>query len=338
MAFIVDNIKIGNRMVAINNRRVAMGDYLATLTSRHLAIKLDRTDGKKVGLEIPRRQMKRVEVSLNLQLPFLAFQLKPAGYKALAKKMGEKVDGWIVVFFYMGNFNNINGITDVEGMVKTLLEYNRNLLGPEEASELLITVGCSKQEIIHRISNLSIQSNTTVNKVLLKFAEEGKHEAVTRYQFFIRKLAAFLQGGAEVKISETDEIFPKVFMMIYTQEYLKSLECVKCGDRAFSFCSVCLETRYCGKDCQDAIQEQHKEECARLVEERQAKKAFEEEVVKKMVPDNRRKAFAKYEGKMSASWRKYARESLKETERDPAIMAAGRVLDFPPWLVTIYNI
>ena len=39
-----------------------------------------------------------------------------------------------------------------------------------------------------------------------------------------------------------------------------------------------------------------------------------------------------------ASWRKYAQESLKETERDPAMMAAARNRDFPPWVFTLGNI
>ena len=65
--------------------------------------------------------------------------------------------------------------------------------------------------------------------------------------------------------------------------------------------------------------------CARLLEEEKVMKEFEEEVIKRMVPDNRRAKFLKYEQNMAASWRKYARESLRETERDPAMVAAGSV-------------
>jgi hypothetical protein len=265
--------------------------------------------------------------------------------------MGEKVDGWIVVFFALNGFE---GTTDLVGMLRTLPEYNRHLLGTEEASELLNMVGCSKQETIHKISNISeiwkrtifTQSSEivlfpTMNFVsksieeIARCVKEGRYKLPMRYEFFARKLAAFMHGSARVNISETDEIFPKAFMMFYTREYLWSLDCVKCGARAFSKCSVCLETRYCSKDCQDAIQEEHREACALLVEERDRKKKFEETVVKKMVSDNRHNEFAKFEEKMTASWNKYARESLRDTE---ARLPASSLLDCPPWAVTIGTI
>jgi hypothetical protein len=332
MAFLVDNVKIGNRIITINNT-ATMSDYVGALSSRHLSLKLDRADGKKVGLEIPRRQMKMFEVCHETAVPFLAFQLKPAGYEALAKKMGEKVDGWLVVFF---NTAKVPNIADIDGMRKTLPEYNRNVLSPDEASELLIEIGCSKQEIIHRISNIIHKTKKTVDIMKSTKESEAKFKLFSRYEFFSRKLAAFLHGSNKVKLLETDEIFPKMFMMEYTATYLVGLECVKCGRRAFAKCDVCLETRYCDEDCQDAIQEQHTEVCARLVEEREKLKVFEEEAVKRMVPYNRREEFAKYEEKLAASWNKYARESLRETERDSARLAAGQV--FPPWMVTMANI
>jgi hypothetical protein len=284
-------------------------------------------------------------------VPFLAFQLKPAGYEALAKKMGKKVDGWIVVFFALNGFQ---GTTDLVGMLRTLPEYNRHLLGTEEASELLNMVGCSKQETIHKISNISeIWKRTIITmssefvlfptkniasksiEEIAKCVKEGRYKLPMRYEFFARKLAAFLHDSAKVNISETDEIFPKAFMMFYIREYLWSLDCVRCGARAFSKCSVCLETRYCGKACQDAIQEQHKEVCDRLVKERQRKHKFEETVVKKMVPDNRRDEFAKFEEKMTASWNKYARDSLRDTELK---LPASSLSDCPPWAVTVGSI
>jgi hypothetical protein len=332
MAFFVDHVKIGNRIVAINNmsggNRAACTDYLALLSSRHLTLKLDRMDGRKVGLEIPRRQMKRFEACMDKAVPFLAFQLKPTGYEALTKKMGEKVEGWIVVFF---SPIGPKEYTDLGGMVKTLAEYNRNVLGHPDAYELLNKIGCKKQQIVLKVSAFFLNNlpSNIDGKKAINIDDGGI--AYSKYEFFVRKVAAFLHGSAKIKLSETDEIFPKMLMMNYTMRYLTSLECVQCGDRAFSKCSVCLETRYCSTACQDAMQEQHTEVCARLVEEREAEKAFEEEVVKMVVPDSRRKEFARYEEKLAASWNKYARESLRETDRD-----ASRQL--PAWHVTITNL